>query len=587
MMDGGTYGYALSMDVNEARLRRLSDDLLEASKPGEEAFLSLGAHLEESIGIMQGITSGLEGLSATIDGDGVSAAAEGLRQAAADVVDMVSALEREREKLDRLAESTLGGERAIGLLQKTVGEIGVLGMNSKIQLAHIPGANEEFANFTGEITRLASLASEDLQHLENGHASICRLINQARSDNAQFSQTHGPALVEIGQHLQKSLDLLEVQHRQSRSSVEASCRHSLEISRLVGQAVVSLQVNDMTRQRLEHVAQALAKAADLLPGAGGEVGAEEDGQQLAGLICRLQSIHVVKTDEQFRGEVGKLLSNLRMLAEQADGMVRGQESFGEGGGGAASLFQQLDRQLREASHLYLQISQARAGTRKLIEAISTGVAEMTSSVTAVHEIEADIRIMGLNATLRCTRLGTAGRALAVIAQELRQCASRTQELAKNVGDKLETLVGEADGLAKLSGAEGEDEAGKVVGVMTGAMTLLLEARENFESQSTPLLRQAERARTLLADAAGQTKIQDLLGDALQRIRQELDQIAQSCRCSESDERKLIERASQILDTRYTMASERDIHDLFFSCDNAPAAPEQTGGDDAEIDDLLF
>lgn len=579
MMDGGTYGRALAPGVDAARLRGLAHDLLEASKPGEGVFLSLGSRLEDSIGIIQGITAGLENLSSIMNGGEVGDAANGLRQASDEVVGMVAALERERRQLDSLAGATNGGERAIAQLQKTVGEIGVLGMNSKIQLAHIAGANEEFANFTGEITRLAILASQDLQNLENGHSGICRLIEQARHDNAHFSSTHGPALLEIGQHLQRSLDLLESQHRQSLASVQTTCGHSAEIAKLVGRAVVSLQVNDMTRQRIEHVAQALEKAADLLA----DPGVEEEGWQLAGLICRLQSIHVVKTADQFKREVGSLLSNLQTLAGQADGMVREQLAFGEGE--TSSLFEQLDRQLREASSLYLQVAKARAGTRKLIEAISEGVEQMTTSVVAVHEIEADIRIMGLNATLRCNRLGSQGRALAVIAQELRQCASRTQELAKVVGGKLDTLVEEADGLAKLS--DGEGDAADAVEVMSAALGLLLKTQQRFEAQSDPLLQNAQQARALLVAAAGQSNVSDLLSEALQRIRTELDQIAQACRCPESDERQLTERALKLLDARYTMASERDIHDLFLGGDDPVAVADQAPADDAEIDDLLF
>jgi len=43
----------------------------------------------------------------------------------------------------------------------------------------------------------------------------------------------------------------------------------------------------------------------------------------------------------------------------------------------------------------------------------------------LRELEADIRIMGLNTTLECGRLGVPGRPLSAIAQELRDCGSRT------------------------------------------------------------------------------------------------------------------------------------------------------------------
>lgn len=575
---------AVELDPEGLRLAALQ--LIEASKPGEEVFLALGQRLDQAIQVINRLTGGLTELSSTVDGDEVQAAAVGLRDAAERVVHLVAGLGEQDGTLGELAVMIGLGLAAIEKLHKTISELAILAINAKIEVAQLMAGNADFQVFTDEIAHLAALAAQDMAKLEQGYGQIGQLVERAQTGRSSFNQHHGQALGEVGQRLQQSLKLVDGHHQRSNEALNTIRTHSDRIGGLIAKAVMSLQGNDIIRQRLEHVAQALDKAADLLSG---EL-SDEDQAQVAAIICRLQAIQLVKAAEQFEGDVTVLLGNLGHLVSDADSMVDHGLALGHGGEDGQSPFDRLQDELGRAQELYGHFEQAREDTRALTVSVSEAVTQMMSHVAAVSDIEADIRLMGLNATLRCGRLGQEGRALVVIAQELRLCANRTQEQAQLVTASLRGLVVMAGALSSADGSEAGQGAPSVIDVMSLALERLIAVQRSFDDRLPVMIGAAQETKTLLSEVATQTDFHQLLGKEMRRVSAELEVMA-GPRCgSDQDERALAKRALGLLDSHYTMASERDIHDLFLTGSDDEAAKVSApapAGTDADLDDIFF
>lgn len=588
MMDGGPALARMTSPAGE-NPRGLARELLEASKPGERAFVMLGSHLSEALDIVQTLTDGLGGLSDLIGGASGSATVDGLDRAAKQVASLTTNLKRQGDCLARLTDVVQTGASDIRRLLQTVNEVGVLGTNAKIQLAHISGGNDDLAQFTSEILRLATMAKDGLNHLEHVHSGIRALIGQARASLTTFTLDHEQAVTEVGQRLHTSLELLDAQNRHNRDAVEKTFQHSKNIAEMTGRAVIALQINDSTRQRIEHVAQALEQTADILSDPPREISMDDIPARIATMIYRLQSAQLGHTEEQFSAEFGQLTVSLDALARDSEKMVEEHMALDKSDGADGSIFDQLETQLNEAAALYAKVNDARNGTHALIDAISDGVAQMTSSITAVHEIEADIRIMGLNATLRCSRLGKNGAALTIIAQALRQCANRTQEQAQSIGVNLQSLVREAELLASsVDGHTEAHEAGDTIEAMTSALGALLDSRRSFETRRKELLASAENVRETLAGAVSASDIKHELCRAIMGIKTRLDDLARTVTIPDGDERPLAAQALGLLNVPYTMAVEREIHERFLhGADVVPAPGMPVGQDDDGLDDFLF
>ena len=86
-------------------------------------------------------------------------------------------------------------------------------------------------------------------------------------------------------------------------------------------------------------------------------------------------------------------------------------------------------QLAAANRAAIALLEDLRGAQTEGDSVMSGVLATTKAlernISAIQSLESDIRLMGLNTTLRSGRLGNEGRALTVIAQELRTCSNLT------------------------------------------------------------------------------------------------------------------------------------------------------------------
>ncbi|MXO85283.1 chemotaxis protein [Altererythrobacter aurantiacus] len=87
---------------------------------------------------------------------------------------------------------------------------------------------------------------------------------------------------------------------------------------------------------------------------------------------------------------------------------------------------------------------------ELVDALSTHITGFASAMEQVKRCSKDIEeiadttnILALNATIEATRAGTAGRAFAVVAGEVKSLASETRKATEEIGSVIDTLEGEA------------------------------------------------------------------------------------------------------------------------------------------------
>ncbi|MDH1263019.1 methyl-accepting chemotaxis protein [Pseudomonas sp. GD03944] len=122
----------------------------------------------------------------------------------------------------------------------------------------------------------------------------------------------------------------------------------------------------------------------------------------------------------------------RHAAHAADS-ARGADRFVQAGQGAvqrsAELVAALSEQLRRSGDQVQRLEQETAGVGKVLEVI-TGIAEQTN-------------LLALNAAIEAARAGEAGRGFAVVADEVRTLASRTQQSTGEIQAIIQRLQGGA------------------------------------------------------------------------------------------------------------------------------------------------
>ncbi len=559
--------------------------LRRTASPIEPLFLEVGEQLNSAVNLLGGTSQTFMSLNDRLGGDDLRRSIEGLERAAAGIAALGEGNSGNLAELERMAALINEIGARLSRLAKTIGEVQLLSINARIEAAQIATSGLDFSVFTREIGRLAALAEDGLARLGDELAALGALIRDTRDGQRRFEQAHHESLADITERIDGSVSSAGSHRDEATGAVVAVGEEVRRIGDRLGTAVLALQIGDITRQRVEHVCHALDLLEEVLRDGDGPATppppAEERTMMIA-IACRLQAAQLTQAagdlDDRSRGA----LDSLKALAEESRRIAAiGTHAFA---GDDGSFLLDLSRHMQTADRLMRGYSGARAEMETLVRSVSDRVAEMVGHVAAVHSIEVDLRIMGLNATLKCARLGVDGRALSVVAQTLRGYAASTVADAAALMAGLDDIVTAAAALGSHADRGGGTAAlSDLLGTMEGSAEILETAGRDLAGALAGLTGTSGQVCAILEASVARMDELAAIAGTLRQSAAELDEVAGDIDLGAPDIRRIQDRLLALFDNRYTMSSERDIH-MLFAGEPPAAAP---GNGEAGIDDLLF
>ncbi|SBW12230.1 putative methyl-accepting chemotaxis sensory transducer [uncultured Alphaproteobacteria bacterium] len=552
------------------RLREIAAALDSGHRPTERAFLAVGGALAEAEAGLAQVGRDLSDLSLRMSEGEAATAAARLGEAADQVIGLAAEGGVAAGVLAGVATRT--GEVAVLLdrLRKIVSEVPVLALNAKVQAAMLPHGAAEMAVFTVEIARLGGAALASLERTGERLVRLRGLLGKAHAEVAAFDGEKGGEWEAVRGRLRQALGAIDARRDDAARSTAAIGERSVEVAAELAAAVGEMQINDIAAQRVAHVVTVLGLVAEIV--SGGEVEAiagiaPERRAPLAGAVLRLQAAQLARTRADFCGQAEALGGRLARLAETISGVrALAHDAFG-GRAGGASFVGDLEPGIAATRDLLQRTEEARRAVRGLTDATAADFAEMTADLKEIRSIDADVRVMALNATLRCGRLGAAGQALAVVAQALRGCSNRTEEQARALSAALAGAIAEA---AKIEAGDGGD--GGALTAMEDGIGVLRGLGEVLDAALAGLDAETARLSAGLAAAAGRFDVARRVGEALDRAVAEIGDLADAVDPERSDPAALRAEVEGLLAGHYTMDTERTVHALFAD-DDAPAASD--------------
>lgn len=557
--------------------------------PVDREIVSAGDRLAAAVQTFSDITDSFEALPRALDAAEVDRASAVLADVSVQLVDMARGLSLEREGMTALLGLHGRVGRNIQRLRETVGAISILAVNSHITAAGITSATEDLTGFTKDITTLVSTAEEAVKGYRREQLAVGELLHKSAARQAEFERKYGAMLRAVAARIDSSL--ADVSARRSRTAAAAvQIRdRSRKISADIGVVVMALQVGDMTRQRLEHVIHALdVLERGLLRGsaeAWREGLGEAEETAIVEALTGMQSAQLADTAGAFAAELDRIMSALAALGDDARALVGvGTETYGEGAEAGVSFLASLERNLAEAAMLLSKCREARLEVDAALAGIGAKLRALLQQVGSVRDIEIDMRLVGLNATFKCSRLGEQGRTLSTIAQELRSYANQTVECADALMSALERTLAAAEGLDREHGAEGAGRIEAIGRSMTEALEVLRGTGDQMDQALGFLQQQGESMGATLAEMACGMPAASALAAALHVEAERLGALAARHAGGGVDAALLTARLGLFGCRSYTMASERDIHQRFAGLEGAAAEEAKPAGD---LEDILF
>src|SRR5690606_10874621 len=201
-------------------------------------------------------------------------------------------------------------------------------------------------------------------------------------------------------------------------------------------------------------------------------------------------------------------------------------------------------------------------------------------VAAVQDIEANMRLVSLNAAVRCAQLGPRGASLTVIAMQLRELTSETVSAAEAAMARLDESSTLAAAFGAAAGADGAKSLGDLEQQASLAMDLLSGLDARLEAALARLNGDGPKVIGLLQAAArglqGQSGLAEAMADTGMGIAAlSPDPLPQSL---DADVAAIIEGLRQT----YTMEAERAVHAGLFGALAATASMPEAEPDLADF-----
>jgi hypothetical protein len=543
-------------------IRRLAQDLARPRRDIEAAFVAVGASLTEGAALLNTLSKLFEALPEALGGAEVDDASTRLGAVAARTEQLAATFSQEKADLARLVDVVAAATSPMSDLKRAVKMMGIVSVNARVTAAGIVGDSDDFDVFTNDIATLSESANRTIQGFAQVYRQLTAEVDRAANQRARFEATHADTLSRLGSSLVATLDALGRQRATALESSAETGRVSRQIVGRIGSAVMALQVGDATRQRIEHVEAALCALADLSEGktALGQTLDDEDQSGARAAVAALEQAQLALTAANFTIEVEQAEADLAALAADAGTIMARSRDFGGDERGKSSAIASLSAQLRTAVTILADFETERAKLETVAAAVQTTVRTLLEHVEAVQEIEANMRLVSLNAAVRCAQLGPRGASLTVIATQLRELTSETVVAAEAVMARL-------DESSRLAGSFGTT-SGKGAGQVTEleqqanlALDILSQLDEKMAAALARLSTDGPKVIGLLERAAEGLSGQSTMAETL-------DDVALSVAALSPDPVPDHRSAALVavlaeLRRHYTMEAERQAHDRLF------------------------
>jgi hypothetical protein len=575
-----------------AGLRQNADAISRTFSQCERTCLEVGGRLGDAIPGLNDLAGLFETLSQSLESDDFRAAGLDLQAVARDIELTGNELAEESKTLADLVSLNKAITGQVVNLSSSVRTISALVFNVKIEVASLHETTENMIDFAGDLQRQATRAQRALDEFQSKHIKLYDLLRSSCDAQAGFQKKHQANLRSIAIEITESLAVVAVRRREIAAALADIAEGSQHIGMQIGQGVVALQIGDSTRQRIEHVHKALHLAADQL-----EVGSasnrlvdlntppEVEGRAIAAQICRLQSLQVDAALDDFTSEMKKIASLLRGLEDDSGKLAsRGKALFGSNGRGANSFLEQLERKLKAARGIVEECRASRAIVDQAVNTVVTTMADLNQRTAGLSEIVVDMTIIGTNAILKSNRLGQRGKGLNVIAQELRDYASRVVQGIKALPPALQEVLAFVERFSNAGSAHNAIHLTALGERMTAAIGSFELSGTRMSEALTRLDKEADGVCDNLKEAVIRLSSHKEIGAALLQAVRFIDDLEFQI----GDPSDVGAQSGAVIDRllrgNYTMASERQIHDTFLGTSSHSARMDFVTTQSGEAED---
>lgn len=454
--------------------------------------------------------------------------------------------------------------------------LNTVGMLARIEAHRVAGTAADVSSLAEDISSIARKIEAHVAAMAEQGERLPALVGEGLRHMDEVCGAQRQEATELKANTLAVLDPLRARAERARQATQDIDERYKRIRSAIEGIVMSLQCEDIARQRLEHVQQALEQlSSDTRPA----------GAQATAGVLALQRAQLLGTRDLVANSISSFLASLRSLISNVAELTAEVEALAnQTGEDGRSFSVAMEEGLQAVSAAQSQYSASTRTVLSAVEKILPPVASMTKGATELRSIAASIRRTALNARIETSHLGDEGATMRALAAEVQHITEGSEGEAHKVLDHLRAADSDlnsisaqvaAAGNARIASADGNGcaevvrliESVKLSGQqMSGELAQILHKSEQLRSQLEATVERAERCARMDQDFDGLTAhLDSVLAPLAGEAGIKLDG----------------EAATQAagLNELYSMQSEREIHEQLFG---AGAAGGVDAGNDVEL-----
>jgi DNA-binding ferritin-like protein (Dps family) len=557
----------------------LTARLATAQSRIEKTFLEGGSVLVSVMDILNELIAILDRMTGSMDSDTADAAMANMQKT---IEDMIRLPETEQVRQAAFVEMSSLCKSANGHvddIRETIRYLKTFAVTVKITGAGIA----EFSSFAEEIRERIHFGGTEVgkfaQYLDLMDKQLATARNVSSVIGADFEATI-PGIVS---GLKTNSGRIGEQHRAMTGMAAKVKTVAQRVQGKIAATLSSLQIGDITRQRVEHVQMALSLFNDYLNSKEAKALNAAERDALCDTVFEMVSAQIDELATTFQRDCRKIFAGIASFADDAATILSLRDTLVEDAANdGGSALQLLEKDITRACDLAGRVQEGMADANAVVSSVTGTAQDLLHGIEVLRSIKTEIHYMALNLNLRCSKLGDEGRSVNVVSGELRVFADKLESPADSiVADlhRIENVIG------NLMTAENRS-AGDLREPLNDALEAISRAKGQMETGLEDLATEGQAVFSRISAAMIKLDFESELGDVLNECRQVAGELASGGAPDISAFAEKIQPFSVRIYKLYTMAQERDVHLRYLPVDLAPGQKEPASVPVQDDDDLF-